>query len=242
MALVVLLLLPLALFGQENAFTKTTTDGVFTAAQAERGREAYAANCSSCHAKDLAGQAGPPLKGELFMDNWREDRVQPLFTYMRTRMPQRAAGSLSEQTYLDILSFIFSENMLPPGSKELSADAVGNIQLVGAEGPAAMPKFALVSVVGCLVKGEVEWRLEKVSAPTREHDDRPTPQQVKASEARPLGTGSLRLVYVEDLRPGFIPDRNVGKKLHAQGYLLNNDKGEGLSVNSLQAIGSCTDN
>jgi hypothetical protein len=48
-------------------------------------------------------------------------------------------------------------------------------------------------------------------------------------------------VYVEDLRPGFIAERNVGKKLHAQGYLLNNDKGEGLSVNSLQAIGSCTE-
>src|SRR5579884_4194652 len=159
MALVILLLMPLALFGQQNAFTRTTADGVFTAAQAERGREAYAANCSSCHAKDLAGQAGPPLKGDLFMDNWREDRVQPLFTYMRTRIPQRAAGSLSEQTYLDILSFIFSENMLPAGPRELTADSLGDTQLVGPEGPAAMPKFALVSVVGCLVKGELEWRL-----------------------------------------------------------------------------------
>src|SRR6516225_2309457 len=101
--LAVLILMPLSLFAQANTFTKTTAEGVFTAAQAERGQEAYAARCSSCHSKDLAGQAGPPLKGELFMDNWREDRVKPLFTYMRTRMPQRAAGSLSEQTYLDIL-------------------------------------------------------------------------------------------------------------------------------------------
>jgi mono/diheme cytochrome c family protein len=231
-----------AAFAQEKTFSRTTVDGVYTAAQAERGKEAYTTNCSSCHAKDLAGQAGPPLKGELFMDNWREDRVKPLFTYMRTRMPQRAAGSLSEQTYLDILSFILSENMLPAGSKELVADAVGDIQLVGPEGPGAMPKFALVSVVGCLMKGEVEWRLEKVSSPIREHDEKPTARELEISETTPLGTGSLRLVYIEDLRPGFIAERNAGKKLHAQGYLLNNDKGEGLSVSSLLAVGTCTDN
>ena len=71
-------------------------------------------------------------------------------------MPQRAAGSLSEQTYLDILSFILSTNMLPAGSKELTADALGDIQLVGPDGSGSMPKFALVSVVGCLEKGEVE--------------------------------------------------------------------------------------
>src|SRR5579862_5913806 len=196
-----------AALAQENAFVRTTADKVFTAAQAERGREAYAANCSSCHAKDLAGQAGPPLKGDLFMDNWREDRVKPFFMYIRTRMPQRAAGSLSEQTYLDIVAFILSENMLPAGPNELTADALDNIQLVRKDGAGPMPKFALVSVVGCLVKGEADWRLEKVSAPVREHDERPTAQEVKASAARPLGSGSLRLVYVDDLRPGFIAER-----------------------------------
>ena len=92
--LLLLLLIPSAGFGQEKP--KTTLDGVFTAAQAERGKEAYAANCASCHSKDLAGQAGPPLQGQVFMDNWREDSVKVLYGYISTRMPQRAAGKLSQ--------------------------------------------------------------------------------------------------------------------------------------------------
>jgi len=245
-----ILILPLALAGafasvfapaaiaQESAARRNTSDGVFTAAQAERGREAYAANCSSCHAKDLAGQAGPALKGELFMDNWREDRVKPLFSYIQTRMPQRAAGSLSEQTYLDIVAYILSTNMLPAGLKELTADTVGDIQLVGPDGPGPLPKFSLISAVGCLVKGEVEWRLQNVSDPIRAHDERPKTEEVKASASKSLGTGEFRLVYVEDLRPAFIPERHIGHKLHAQGYLLINDKGIGLSVTWLEAVGS----
>ena len=231
-----------AAIAQEGEIHRTTVDGVFTAAQADRGREAYAANCSSCHAKDLAGQAGPPLKGQPFMDNWREDRVKPLFTYIQTRMPQRAAGSLSEQTYLDIVAYILSTNMLPAGSKELTADALGDIQLVGTDGPGPIPKFSLISVVGCLVKGDVEWKLQNVSAPIRAHDEKPKAQEVKASESKPLGTDEFRLVYVDDLRPAFIPERHIGHKLHAQGYLLINEKGIGLSVTWLEAVGSsCSD-
>jgi hypothetical protein len=43
------------------------------------------------------------------------------------------------------------------------------------------------------------------------------------------------------LRPGFIPERHAGEKVHANGYLLVNDKGIGLSVTWLESIGSnCT--
>jgi mono/diheme cytochrome c family protein len=231
-----------AAFAQENATHKTTLDGVFTAAQAERGGDAYAANCSSCHAKDLAGQAGPPLKGDLFMDNWREDSVKTLFGYISTRMPQRAAGKLSQQTYLDIVAYILSTNMLPTGPAELTADAVGDIRLVGKDGPAPIPKFSLISVVGCLVKGDAEWKLQNASDPVRAHDEKPKIQDVEPSALKPLGTGEFRLVYIDDLRPAFIPEKHIGQKLHAQGYLLVNDKGIGLSVTWLEAVGSsCND-
>src|SRR5437868_6355273 len=225
-----LLVFPASVFAQENTPHKTTLDGVFTAAQAERGKEAYAANCASCHAKDLAGQAGPPLQGQMFMDNWREDSVKVLYGYISTRMPQRAAGKLPEQTYLDILAHILSVNMLPAGSAELKADALDNIQLVGQNGPSEIPKFSLISLVGCLMKGETEWKLTKASAPVRSHDEKPRPDDVKASASKALGTGEYRLVYIDDLRPGFIPERHAGEKMHANGYLLVNDKGIGLSL------------
>jgi len=230
-----------AAIAQGGKPSRTVLDGVYTAAQAQRGSEAYAANCSSCHSKDLAGQAGPPLKGDVFIDNWREDGLNILYDYIRMRMPQRKAGSLSQQAYLDILAFILSENMIPSGSGELTADVVENTVLVGKDGPGSIPKFALVSVVGCLAKSDDEWRLEKASAPVRRHDEKPAREEVQTSGARALGKGSYRLVYVDSMRPAFVPERNAGHKLHVQGYLLSNDKGEGISVTWLESVGaSCT--
>jgi mono/diheme cytochrome c family protein len=221
---------------------KTVRDGVFTSVQAERGKEAYAVHCSSCHADDLTGAAGPALKDQQFIDNWREDSLKSLFTFIQTSMPARARGSLSEQTYIDILTHILSVNTFPAGSTELNADAVGTIQMVGKDGPAPIPKFALVSAAGCLAQGsDNEWKLEKASAPVRTRQEKPAAPEVQASAAKPLGTGTFRLVYIDSLRPGFIPESHVGHKLHAQGYLLSNDKGEGLSVTWLEEVAStCT--
>ncbi len=221
---------------------KTVWDGAFTAAQEARGREAYAVHCTSCHADDLSGGAGPALKGEQFMDNWREDSVKSLFTFIQTRMPLRAAGSLSQETYLDIVAYVLSANMFPAGSKELSTDALGSIQIVGKDGPAPIPPFVLIAMAGCLAQGAGnEWKLENVSAPVRTRQEKPTAPEVQASASKPLGTGTSRLVYIDSLRPGFIPERHVGHKLHAQGYLLRNDKGLGLSVTWLETVAStCT--
>ena len=223
---------------QEEAHPSTVLDGVFTAAQAERGKEAYALHCSSCHRNDLQGGAGPALQGLQFIDNWREDSLKSLFTFIQTRMPLRASGTLSEETYLDILTYILSVNSFPAGSKELARDALGTIRLIGKDGPAPIPNFALISVVGCLTKSGDEWKLEKVSAPLRSRQEKPTTAEIQASAARPLSTGTFRLVYIDSLRPGFVPEQHVGHKLHAHGYLLSNNKGEGVSVTWLEAVAS----
>jgi len=221
---------------QETAKRKTVLEGVFTAAQAERGKEAYALHCSSCHSEDLQGLAAPPLKDQQFVDNWREDSANTLFMFIKTRMPNRAPGSLSAETYLDILAYIFSVNMFPAGTQELTTAALESINFVGKDGPAPIPKFALISAVGCLTKSGDEWMLEKVTAPRRTRQEKPAPAEVQASAATPLGTGTFRLVYIDSLRPGFVPEQHVGQKLHAQGYLLSNDKGEGLSVTWLETV------
>src|SRR5438874_12826289 len=48
--------------GNENR--KTVGDGVFTAVQAERGRDACAVHCVACDADGLLGMGGPALKGQ----------------------------------------------------------------------------------------------------------------------------------------------------------------------------------
>src|SRR5262245_24903554 len=100
---VLFLIAALAPFAQAqgNERGRTVWDGAYTTGQAEGGKEAYATHCSSCHTEDLSGGAGPALKGEQFVDNWREDSVKPLFTFIQKNMPQGARGSLSEETYLD---------------------------------------------------------------------------------------------------------------------------------------------
>ena len=47
---------------------------------------------------------------------------------------------------------------------------------------------------------------------------------------------------MEFLRPGFQPELHVGHKLHAKGYVLRNDRGDGLSVTRLEAVAtSCNE-
>ena len=230
-----------ALAQEKPDTTKTTIlDGVFTAAQAERGREAYDVHCSSCHYGDLRGTNGPALKGQPFIDNWREDSAKALFTFVQTSMPRGAPASLSDETYTDILAYILSVNMFPAGSKELNASELDRIQFVGHNGPAPIPTFALITVIGCLVKNSEtnEWNLTNVSVPTRTRDEKPKPSDVQASAAKSLGTDTFRLVYVDDLRPAFIPEQNVGHKLLANGYLLRNAKGIGLTVTWLESMPS----
>lgn len=97
-------------------------DGVYTAAQAERGAVAYAARCASCHAGDLRGNSNSPsLLGVSFLFLWQGKTVGELYTKMRTEMPSDQPGSLPTATYLDILSFILRENRFPAGPNALPA-------------------------------------------------------------------------------------------------------------------------
>src|SRR5678816_3137068 len=106
-----------------TAFAQGSTsvlDGVYTPAQAERGEGIYSASCIGCHEGQDAD--GPELTGNAFLDRWREDKLEPLFTFIRTRMPGNAPGSLDERDYADIIAFILEANGLPAGKSELSPD------------------------------------------------------------------------------------------------------------------------
>ncbi len=110
---------------------RTVASGVFAAAQAEAGRQAYADNCAACHGADLdgAGEA-PPLRGAAFLANWKGRTLAELFAKVKT-MPPGAAGSLSEQDYLATLAYILQANGFRPGQQPLTAnpDALRDIGL-----------------------------------------------------------------------------------------------------------------
>ena len=70
-------------------------DGVYTAAQAERGKATFDVSCSRCHNADLSGsERGPTLTGEKFLGNWLDASLEPLFSFIRDSMPH-AGGRLT---------------------------------------------------------------------------------------------------------------------------------------------------
>src|SRR3954462_8165045 len=104
--------------------TKSIWDGVYTEAQAARGKALYAEQCASCHGGErTGGEMAPPLAGGEFMAGWDGLTIGDLFERIRISMPQNAPGSLSGQQNADILAYVFSANKFPSGTKEMPKEA-----------------------------------------------------------------------------------------------------------------------
>jgi cytochrome c len=105
------------------AQTRTVWDGVYTAAQAERGRAAYQQSCVACHRDDLRGDnTAPSIVGESFTFLWGDMEVGELSSRIQKLMPPERPGTLPVQTYIDIVAFILQKNEFPAGNMELGAD------------------------------------------------------------------------------------------------------------------------
>ena len=141
-------------------------DGVFTTAQADRGKAALLQNgCNGCHGAELGGDRGPALKGDRFITAWENGSINRLFTKIRETMPPLNAEQVSPEAKLDIVAYLLEVNGFPSGSTALSQDALESIQLVrrGAES-AGPPNFSLVEAVGCLTQGSnKKWMLTKAT-------------------------------------------------------------------------------
>ena len=98
-------------------------NGLYTEAQASRGQEVYRAYCTSCHSEDLRGNSNAPsLIGMSFMFLWETRPLGTLFEKIQSEMPTDRPGSLSEQNYLDVVSYIMQVNSFTTGSDELVDD------------------------------------------------------------------------------------------------------------------------
>ena len=100
--------------------SKSVWDGVFSAAQAKRGQERYAAQCAVCHGDTLSGgESAPPLAGGEFLSNWNGLSVGDLFDRTRATMPQSRPGSLSREANAEIIAFILNSNQFPAGKDDM---------------------------------------------------------------------------------------------------------------------------
>ena len=116
--------------------TSTVLDGVFTAAQARRGRRVYTKNCESCHGPELkGGEMAPSVAGSDFIVFWTELPVGSLFERIRGSMPEDGPGRLTDEEYTDVVAYLLDANDYPAGDQELPADktALDMIMIVAAE-------------------------------------------------------------------------------------------------------------
>jgi len=102
----------------------TVMDGIYTAAQAERGKAVFAMNCAGCHGdKAEGGTAGPTLSGPDFTNGYKDGTAGALLNKISQDMPSSAPGSLEPQQYADVFAFVLSINKYPAGQTEAPKDA-----------------------------------------------------------------------------------------------------------------------
>jgi mono/diheme cytochrome c family protein len=216
----------------------TVWDGAYSDAQADRGAEAYTAACARCHGDDLRGVGGV-LIGDQFMRGWQTDTVDSLFMRIRSTMPARAAGSLEDNTYLDIIAFVLKANSFPSGTKELTLDALPTIRITGEGGADAAPDYALVEVVGCLSqRADKAWMVTRASEPVRTRNpDSPEGADQQKAAAKPLGNHTFRL----DEASVYRPQNHNGHKVDAKGFLLRSPGGDSLNTTSISTLAESCD-
>src|SRR5205085_2063180 len=102
------------------------------AEQAKNGETLYQAKCASCHGSDLRSTdpEAPDLTADIFKFGWKGKTMDEIFDQLRRSMPMDNPGSLSDQAYVDILTFILKFNGAPTGSQKLEAGSPAMKQIV----------------------------------------------------------------------------------------------------------------
>jgi len=95
-----------------DAGTRQAAAGVFTLAQADRGRDGFDADCAACHSvRDFSGAA--------FLNRWANLPLGSFFGYVLTSMPDDSPGSLPRGEVSDIVAHILRVNGFPAGAEPL---------------------------------------------------------------------------------------------------------------------------
>jgi len=238
-AAIVLLVLCLPAVAQFQSAAGTILDGVYSEAQAMRGRALYATHCAACHGNALEGVSAPELTGNRFTERWREGTLDGIYNFIRQRMPPGRAASanpIPDGDYVDIVTYVLKANDYPTGPTELVPGVLPSILFVGKKGPQPVPDGALVITVGCLSQaGNGTWVLLSATEPARARFETSNAAEVNASSQKKLGTLVFRLAEL-DAVSDFAPDAHKGHKMQAKGYLVRQPNAERISLSAMDMI------
>jgi S-disulfanyl-L-cysteine oxidoreductase SoxD len=209
---------------------RTVWDGIYTEAQAQRGRGFYAEHCANCHGANLEGAEHRALKGDRFWATWQDTTVDRLLTHVSMNMPHSEDGSLKgtlgARVYSDIVAHILNTNQFPAGTAELNETAVAGVRIIRKDGSGELPAGSLAHVVGCLEKGTGRnWKLVKGSRPARVVEGQSIDRNA------PLGDREFALMFV--LTP---LDKFVGHRMSVRASLMGEGGTQGLNVTTIESV------
>lgn len=207
--------------------------GVYTTAQAERGRAVIQNHCSECHHEDLSGGEGPALSGSTFMVKWEMQTVERLFHKIRDTMPEVGSDAVTEAEKLDTVAYILQQNGYPAGATELTdaAGALAAIRMTPRSGSSPPRSGALVQAVGCLQESTAnQWMLTGSTDPQVTTREPPSPADKQALSAASPGTQKIELLSV--YRPVGLAQNTVLVK----GLFISRPAGMRINVTSMELI------
>jgi len=141
--------------------TRTVKEGVYTDAQAARGKAIFDMRCALCHGERLEGAAGPPLAGDEFLAPRDGQPVSDVFDKINATMPADAPATLAPQQVADLVAFILQANKFPAGKTELAPAAapLKQIAIVASNPRAAVtnasptPSFPATGTLNQVMRG-----------------------------------------------------------------------------------------
>lgn len=154
-AIAVLLGLSEGLPADVDGTTAAEAQAAVSGDQARRGEALYPSICGRCHGYKLDGAPddpdmlpAPPLAGPKFLRKWQGADLAALFDYIRSTMPALNPGSLSDEEYVDVLSYMLAVGGISPGLDRLDPDsrALSGLYLPmqadtsAAAGPESLPR------------------------------------------------------------------------------------------------------
>jgi hypothetical protein len=142
----------------EAAPQRMVGDGVFTEAQAARGKKAFeSSTCTKCHLDTLEGReqtgggnGGAALIGLRFVQDFGEGKLSKLVNKIRVDKPVENPGTLTEQAALDMAAYILMKNNYPAGRADLTTAVAGETWIPGPPGAMGIADHAIVMATGCL--------------------------------------------------------------------------------------------
>ena len=94
---------------------ETSMDGIYTLAQAERGKGLFTSLCERCHSVQ-------EFSGRSFDSIWAGVPAAALYARIANTMPFDQRGSLGIPQVTALMAHIFNENDMPAGDKPLEGD------------------------------------------------------------------------------------------------------------------------